>query len=1144
MRIAELRLDRFGHFTDRRFDFGPRGARPDFHILYGANEAGKTTTMEAALRLFYGFPLREAYAFRHPRANLQVSATLEIDGQRHDFTRLPKRDGALLDGTGTALPEAALSTHLAGLAEEDYRKLLCLDDTTIERGGEEIVQARSDIGRLLFSAAAGVADLSQVLDDVREEADAIWKKRARATRLAGLKRDLAEMDKTIRERDVSASAWRGLKRTFADAQHAERDARGARDALQRRAAGLAAQRRVLPMMAEIADLDARITPVADFPAQLDFDPDRLADLQSDAATARHERDRLDAEIGEKTRARDAIILTPQLVSLSEDLDALDDLRSRDRTAALDLARREDQLRQETEAMADAARDLGVPRDVDPATLVLSPADLAQLDTARETLRAARATTAREAQELAALTDRLAAAQAGCDALPEGGGDAPEIGAILQRHDIDRLMPAHATAQQALDTARTAARAALRAQAVGDVTFDALPALPISLARARDWAERHAALVQSITATEAQATQHATDHAARRARAAALTGGRALVPDAEAEALKDQRDRLWQAHAAALSPGTAQPFADAMRALDAAMEARLAHARDLGELRRIEQDMGEAKARADEAEARLATLRDTRDALERDVDAAAATLGLPTPMLPVEWRDWVDRHGQAAQAAAHLAETRAAHAPVLDRAQRLLKALAAYLPLDSPDIDSAVAMAREIAEADRARAMQRAKAREALEQAQADLFQRQAKQEVAANAEAEAADRWQRLVQDLLAGAVAPETLLASLAPLHSLRERHELCATAAQRVATMQDDRTRFAAAVAALAAEHGLPAEDGAAAQFDSLRRLSEAARLAHEKHAALESAIRIAKDNLTAQTDRLAQIEQDVAAMASLFPERARPRDLDGLRRVTAQARQVIADRADRARLERAVLTDLGVADMQAARDALADVTMADLDAKTETVASDLAQAEADLTRATEARVTAQGALAQVTGGQDIAALTERRTTLELQLEDAARRHLELSLGHRLASDAIRRYRDSHRSGMMAATERCFAVLTNGAYPRLTTQPEGAEEILLAVGADGGTKRAAEMSKGTRFQLYLALRAAAHEQLVAQGTCLPFFCDDVFETFDEDRTSAACQVMEDIGRRGQAIYLTHHRHVVDIAQAVCKTPPVVHEF
>ena len=97
---------------------------------------------------------------------------------------------------------------------------------------------------------------------------------------------------------------------------------------------------------------------------------------------------------------------------------------------------------------------------------------------------------------------------------------------------------------------------------------------------------------------------------------------------------------------------------------------------------------------------------------------------------------------------------------------------------------------------------------------------------------------------------------------------------------------------------------------------------------------------------------------------------------------------------------------------------------------------------------------------------------------------------------------------------------------------------------GSGGRVKRAADMSKGTRFQLYLALRAAAHGQMGTQGLSLPFFCDDIFETFDEGRTAAACRVMEEIGKRGQAIYLTHHRHVVEIAQKVCAVPPKVHEI
>ena len=70
-------------------------------------------------------------------------------------------------------------------------------------------------------------------------------------------------------------------------------------------------------------------------------------------------------------------------------------------------------------------------------------------------------------------------------------------------------------------------------------------------------------------------------------------------------------------------------------------------------------------------------------------------------------------------------------------------------------------------------------------------------------------------------------------------------------------------------------------------------------------------------------------------------------------------------------------------------------------------------------------------MTGGAEIAELVERRATLQMQIEETVLAYLERDFGLRLAEDAIRRYRDRHRSDMMAATERAFAELTNGALP-----------------------------------------------------------------------------------------------------------------
>lgn len=50
MRVRRLDLARYGKFTDRTIDFGPRrDDGPDLHIVFGLNEAGKSTALNAYL---------------------------------------------------------------------------------------------------------------------------------------------------------------------------------------------------------------------------------------------------------------------------------------------------------------------------------------------------------------------------------------------------------------------------------------------------------------------------------------------------------------------------------------------------------------------------------------------------------------------------------------------------------------------------------------------------------------------------------------------------------------------------------------------------------------------------------------------------------------------------------------------------------------------------------------------------------------------------------------------------------------------------------------------------------------------------------------------------------------------------------------
>lgn len=113
--------------------------------------------------------------------------------------------------------------------------------------------------------------------------------------------------------------------------------------------------------------------------------------------------------------------------------------------------------------------------------------------------------------------------------------------------------------------------------------------------------------------------------------------------------------------------------------------------------------------------------------------------------------------------------------------------------------------------------------------------------------------------------------------------------------------------------------------------------------------------------------------------------------------------------------------------------------------------------------------------------------------------------------------------------------ARISRGAYSDLDSQLTDEGEILIGVPAAGGAKLAPEMSKGTRFQLYLALRVAGYREFVERHGPVPFTADDILETFDDFRAEEAFRLFADTAKFGQVVYLSHHRHLCDIAREVC---------
>ncbi|MEY9404581.1 uncharacterized protein YhaN [Bradyrhizobium japonicum] len=180
------------------------------------------------------------------------------------------------------------------------------------------------------------------------------------------------------------------------------------------------------------------------------------------------------------------------------------------------------------------------------------------------------------------------------------------------------------------------------------------------------------------------------------------------------------------------------------------------------------------------------------------------------------------------------------------------------------------------------------------------------------------------------------------------------------------------------------------------------------------------------------------------------------------------------------------------------------------------------------------AEDRIAAVGGDGSVAAIDAKRRTTLLTIEDKAVAYLKLRLGAAAADNALRAYRDRHRSSMMARASESFALISRGVYSKLVTQSSGGSEILIANRADGSSKIASELSKGTRFQLYLALRVAGYHEFVRAHAPPPFLADDIMETFDDFRAEEAFRLLAGMAGAGQVVYFTHHRHLCEIAKSV----------
>jgi uncharacterized protein YhaN len=132
------------------------------------------------------------------------------------------------------------------------------------------------------------------------------------------------------------------------------------------------------------------------------------------------------------------------------------------------------------------------------------------------------------------------------------------------------------------------------------------------------------------------------------------------------------------------------------------------------------------------------------------------------------------------------------------------------------------------------------------------------------------------------------------------------------------------------------------------------------------------------------------------------------------------------------------------------------------------------------------------------------------------------------------IERYRDRNQGPILRRAGELFARLTRGSFIGLRAGPgDGEAPVLRCVRPDGADVGVEGLSDGTRDALHLALRVASLEHHAAHDEPMPFVVDDVLIHFDDNRASAALDVLAELAATTQVLYFTHHSRICELARA-----------
>ncbi len=204
MRLNFIHLHAYGALSETTLELGD-----GLTVVYGLNEAGKSTLLSAFADLLCGIQRKTRMDFMVARTKLRIQASATTDdGSAMKVIRTSKNPPNDLLDTSTSQPvteevRLALTQHL------DHKGLMTrfgLDHNRLVAGGRELMKGQGDLAEIVFEARTGT-DVRSVVDRLEKKLAGLYQPHSSSTSLlvrANARRE--DLNQTLKDKLATAEA--------------------------------------------------------------------------------------------------------------------------------------------------------------------------------------------------------------------------------------------------------------------------------------------------------------------------------------------------------------------------------------------------------------------------------------------------------------------------------------------------------------------------------------------------------------------------------------------------------------------------------------------------------------------------------------------------------------------------------------------------------------------------------------------------------------------------------------------------------------------------------------------------------------------------------------------------------------------------